>query len=298
MASQWYPVYFGDYIRDTADLPLIQHGAYWLLLGHFYTTRTPIPADARYRVAHAHTDEERAAVDVVLSRFWIMTKAGYIQKRAALEIQKALRLEERGRQAAETRWGKGGNANASARQMQEELLAACLEDASTSTSTSTSKTTPTTQEQDGSGKAAARAADPIWDTLLEVCGVKAGDKITSSARGAYNKSVKDLKAVAATPEEIRRRARAFAVRWGDKITPTALVRRWNECTANTSAPATKTPKQIADEKLAEDVKRTGVEQRNWKLRPQMKGEAPENFVERIRRESADAFQETTRKDKS
>ena len=295
MAGQWYPHYFGDYIRDTADLTLIQHGAYGLLLGHFYTTRTPIPADSRYRVAHAHTDDERAAVDVVLSRFWIMTRAGYIQKRAALEIQKALRLEDRGRQAAETRWGRGGDASVDAKGMQADMLAECLKDASTSTSTSTSKTTPTTQEQDGGGKATARAADPIWDTLLEVCGVKAGDKITASARGAYNKSVKDLKTVGATPEEIRRRAQAFAKRWGDKITPTALVRRWNECVIATGIAPTKTPKQIATEKLAEDMKQARTEQQRWRLRQQMCGEADDDFVARIYREAGDAMHDSTRK---
>lgn len=297
MAKQWFPAYWGDYIRDTADLPMIQHGAYWLLLGHLYTTRRPIPPESLYRIAHAHEADERAAVDAVVARFWTMTKTGYVQARAMREIQKAAALE--------TRASRGGHARWHGKDELDLEPAHSLDDAKPDASAQPPHPhphplpEPPPPHQDSGGKTAAgaRPMDPIWDTLLEVCGVKAGDKITPPARGAYNKAVKDLKAVGATPEEIRRRARIFAVRWGDKITPTALVRRWNECTTNTGAPLTKTPKQVADEQLAQDLAQARREQKQWKLREQMRGEDADAFVARIRREAGEAMLDASRRDR-
>jgi len=75
----------------------------------------------------------------------------------------------------------------------------------------------------------AREADEIWDAVLEVCNVDS-TAIPTSARGAYNRAVADLKAVKATAPEIRRRAAIFRGQWRDaSLTPTALARRWAEC---------------------------------------------------------------------
>lgn len=72
-----------------------------------------------------------------------------------------------------------------------------------------------------------RRVDVVWDAMLAVCGVTA---VTSSARGAYNRSAADLRAVGATAETIGQRANVFRERWPDvSLTPTALARRWGEC---------------------------------------------------------------------
>lgn len=74
--------------------------------------------------------------------------------------------------------------------------------------------------------------DPIWDALLAVCGISLTASIPRSARGAYNRAVKDLKSIGATPESISAHAAAFSEKWpAVSLTPTALVRRWNECVA-------------------------------------------------------------------
>lgn len=73
-----------------------------------------------------------------------------------------------------------------------------------------------------------RPRDPVWDALIEVCGVDA-KTIPVSKRGAYGKAVKELKGVDATPDEIRRRGANYVRRWGaDKLTPSALVSHWAE----------------------------------------------------------------------
>lgn len=50
MASRpWMPLYIGDYRRDTAHLSTLEHGAYMLLIMHYWETG-PLPVD-RVRLA-------------------------------------------------------------------------------------------------------------------------------------------------------------------------------------------------------------------------------------------------------
>lgn len=94
------------------------------------------------------------------------------------------------------------------------------------------------QPQDLAPAKPTRARDEIWDTLLDACGVDP-DNIPTSARGAYNRAVKDLRDIGATPGEIRRRAAIFRGQWRDvSLTPTALARRWPECDRPTASSPT------------------------------------------------------------
>jgi hypothetical protein len=79
-----------------------------------------------------------------------------------------------------------------------------------------------------------RKTDEIWDTLMNACGIDG--EITRSARGAYNRAVAEIRAIGASPDEIRQRASGFRARWPDaSLTPTSLVRRWAECGHQASA---------------------------------------------------------------
>jgi hypothetical protein len=81
---------------------------------------------------------------------------------------------------------------------------------------------------------APRKTDPLWDAVMAACGIEPGD-ITDSSRGAYNRAVADLRKLGVDPDEVRNRAAGFKLRWRDaSLTPTALVRRWGEC-SNTAA---------------------------------------------------------------
>lgn len=74
--------------------------------------------------------------------------------------------------------------------------------------------------------------DEIFETVSEVCGIDWRDRMTSSQRGQINKATKELRAIEATPEEIRRVAVAYRVRWPEiDLTPPALVKHWNLATA-------------------------------------------------------------------
>lgn len=73
----YYDRHIGDYVRDTAHLTMLEHGAYTLLLDRYYATEKPIPADKAHRVTRARTKEERAAVDAVLEEFFVLEQDGW-----------------------------------------------------------------------------------------------------------------------------------------------------------------------------------------------------------------------------
>lgn len=118
MALPWYPKYIGEYSRDTGTLNLMQHGAYNLLLDHYYSTG-PLPAfeqcssnassngdlmpnhSGLYILCRAMTKTEQDAVDFVLRKFFFILEGFYRHKRADKVIeeqqQKHLRRVEAGR---------------------------------------------------------------------------------------------------------------------------------------------------------------------------------------------------------
>lgn len=66
--------------------------------------------------------------------------------------------------------------------------------------------------------------DEIWDALVEAV----GDARTSSEKSRRGKVITQLVDVGATPDEVRRRARALKQRWpGITLTDTGLVGRWS-----------------------------------------------------------------------
>ena len=105
----WYPHYPGDYGRDTAHLSLVQHGAYRLLLDHYYSTGSPLPSDVitLHRICRAFDQTERDAVDSVLAQFFDLRADGYHNSRADLELARRMEIRERLSNAGKKRWHKG-----------------------------------------------------------------------------------------------------------------------------------------------------------------------------------------------
>jgi uncharacterized protein YdaU (DUF1376 family) len=110
MASSWYPFFPGDYARDTAHLTLAEHGAYRLLLDHYYSTGRPIPADMEraFRICRAFTPELQGSVRSVLEQFFTETPEGWRNQRADRQIEKQQRVSAkyaaRAKNAATARW--------------------------------------------------------------------------------------------------------------------------------------------------------------------------------------------------
>lgn len=95
----YYTRHIGDYTRDTAHLTLLEHGVYARLLDVYYMREEGIPAANPYRVIGARTDEERRAVDDVLTEFFTPSEDGtlWLQKRCEDEIQKYARKADTNR---------------------------------------------------------------------------------------------------------------------------------------------------------------------------------------------------------
>jgi uncharacterized protein YdaU (DUF1376 family) len=109
----YYKRYMGDYQRDTGHLSLAAHGAFTVLLDHYYSKRKPLPANLEdlYRLCRAMTKQEQAAVKLVAEEFFPVCADGLRHsRRADQEIEKWDELmkeaSESGKRGAEVRWGK------------------------------------------------------------------------------------------------------------------------------------------------------------------------------------------------
>lgn len=86
----YYKRFSGDYIMDTVGLSFAEHGAFCVMLDWHYHTEQPLPVGRDlYELLRCKGGAEKAAVERILKRFWILTPDGYINKRAQDEIQKS-----------------------------------------------------------------------------------------------------------------------------------------------------------------------------------------------------------------
>jgi uncharacterized protein YdaU (DUF1376 family) len=86
----FYKHHLGDYAKKTAALSVTQHGAYLLMLHHFYATEEPLPVGRDlYRLLRADSKPERDAIDFIVAKFWRQEEGGLVNDRALEEIQHA-----------------------------------------------------------------------------------------------------------------------------------------------------------------------------------------------------------------
>lgn len=72
---------------------------------------------------------------------------------------------------------------------------------------------------------APKRIDEVWDALMELFGI---DKIPPAHRSRFNRLVSELKAVEATPLEMKRRYQNHLVNCDWDVTPESFVKRWGE----------------------------------------------------------------------
>jgi len=106
-AVNFFKLYIGDYQRDTAHLSVTEHGAYLLMLQHYYATEKPLPTGkALHRMLRAQDKAEREAIDAVVAEFWHESKDGLVNHRADAEITKAGAQADTNRAIAQAREAK------------------------------------------------------------------------------------------------------------------------------------------------------------------------------------------------
>ena len=81
------PFHWGEYASATLHLTFVQHGIYFQLLRHYYTSETPLPRDVDdvARLAMCGRDYD-GDVAYVLRQFFHLEDDGWHQKRADREI--------------------------------------------------------------------------------------------------------------------------------------------------------------------------------------------------------------------
>lgn len=96
----FFKLYIGDYQRDTGTLTLAEHGAYMLMLQHFYATEKGLPSGKElHRLLRADSRQDRDAIDLVAAKFWVKDDAGQLHNsRAAEEIQRKTHQAEKNRE--------------------------------------------------------------------------------------------------------------------------------------------------------------------------------------------------------
>lgn len=94
--DSWMPIYWGDYLRDTGHLSTEQHGAYLLLIGHYWTTGKPLlDNDAQLsRIARLPSAVWKRARDTIAA-FFSITDGLWRHTRIDAELKKAGEYLER-----------------------------------------------------------------------------------------------------------------------------------------------------------------------------------------------------------
>uniref|UniRef100_A0A6M3JMT3 DUF1376 domain-containing protein n=1 Tax=viral metagenome TaxID=1070528 RepID=A0A6M3JMT3_9ZZZZ len=95
MSDQYYPFYPGDYLKDTLGLSLVEHGAYRIMLDHYYCEESlPANRERLCRICKAFTEEERKAVDMIAERYFEEENGNLYNNRAEIEIEKRRKFLE------------------------------------------------------------------------------------------------------------------------------------------------------------------------------------------------------------
>ena len=98
----WYAHHLEDYDRRTGHLSMLEHGAYRLLLDHYYRTGAALPEKIEHlqRICRANAKEERLAIQSVIKQYFVLESDGWHNSRADEEMLKAKDISDKRRDAA------------------------------------------------------------------------------------------------------------------------------------------------------------------------------------------------------
>ena len=122
----WMPIYWGDYLRDTNHLSASEHGAYLLLIAHYWTTGSPIPSDDKRlsRIARMSPREWKRSKNVI-SEFFEIEGGLWFHGRVQQELDKAVSKTEArvsaGKKGGESKWGAENRSDRNQKTRSERL---------------------------------------------------------------------------------------------------------------------------------------------------------------------------------
>ena len=102
----YYRFHIGDYLRDTAHLTLLEHGAYRILLDLYYQHARPLPKAIEQvcRISRCKNKQERVTIARMLNEFFTETPDGWVNHRCDEEIGLMMGKSEKARLKANRRW--------------------------------------------------------------------------------------------------------------------------------------------------------------------------------------------------
>lgn len=113
----WMPIYWGDYAKDTAHLSALEHGAYLMLIAHYWCKAGALPVDdgKLARIAKC-TPAEWAKVKETVLAFFEAGESIYRHKRIDHELAAAKsKYERRANSRANFTRGSGGKRQSNSR---------------------------------------------------------------------------------------------------------------------------------------------------------------------------------------
>jgi uncharacterized protein YdaU (DUF1376 family) len=110
-ADTWMPLYIGDSLADTMSLEAREHGAYLLLIMHYWRNG-PLPSDDRSLAGIARVDRKTWIGDTgpIVRQFFNEQDGKLHHKRIDKERAEAQTIADVKRAAAKARWSKGKEA--------------------------------------------------------------------------------------------------------------------------------------------------------------------------------------------
>lgn len=194
MSRPWMPLYVSDYLGDTQHFSTIEHGAYMLLIMHYWQAGS-LPADETRlaRIARMTPDEWAASRDVLSEKF----DTGWRHGRIDEELAKSAEISAKRKTSIEKRWKNKCATNEHTNVKQEN--ASC-------TSYAREKPQPQNSEANASAPAAAKQypLDPVerlWAEGIDLMGLmgcqapKARPNIGRWLRDARNDAGRVLDAI-------------------------------------------------------------------------------------------------------
>jgi uncharacterized protein YdaU (DUF1376 family) len=103
MKRHWMPLYIADYLADTAHLSATEHGAYLLLIMHYWRKGGLPDDDPQLARIARMSPEEWSKVRSVIEAFF---EAGWMHKRIEKELAESKQRTEAGRKGGRTTQSK------------------------------------------------------------------------------------------------------------------------------------------------------------------------------------------------
>jgi uncharacterized protein YdaU (DUF1376 family) len=225
----WMPIYIGDYLRDTVELSAEEHGAYVLLLMHYWQKNGEIGSDVDRLSRVARVNEKTCSF--ILGYYFELIDGNYRNKRADEEMENAANR----RNAASENGKKGGRPPINNPEKSDGLPAANLtpnpQESSSSSSSSSDKEKEkiippsAVAEVEVKTKAVAKVkkeSDPLYTAIFESFIGKCG---------AFTNYPKEAQAIKRIIKYCEQHAKMYSD--GDKIKLAELViTRYYELTKN------------------------------------------------------------------